>query len=223
MNDSDISHIELSSIVEALLFAAEAPMRPDAILEIFQHEDFAAYKLNPVLLEEVMQELKQKYERPEFVFELRQVDGGYQLYTKRLYYPYVRHAAVVKNQKRLSRTALETLSIIAYRQPITKAEMEFIRGVNCDYTVRSLLDKNLIVIVGRSEAVGRPLLYGTSSYFMEYFGINDIKDLPKLEEIKVNEAEFQAQFKLFSKEGKQETEGEKIEGEFKLNINSEEE
>ncbi|HHG84861.1 MAG TPA: SMC-Scp complex subunit ScpB, partial [Bacteroidetes bacterium] len=112
---------------------------------------------------------------------------------------------------------------IAYRQPITKSEIEFIRGVNCDYTVRSLLDKNLIDILGRSDAPGRPLLYGTSSYFMEYFGINEIKDLPKIEEIKVNEAEFQAQFKLFSKGESAENEDGELEGEFKMNIKREEE
>jgi segregation and condensation protein B len=92
---------------------------------------------------------------------------------------------IQKNQKRLTRTALETLSIIAYKQPITKAEMEFIRGVNCDYAVQKLLDKQLVSIIGRSEAAGRPLLYGTSPFFMEYFGLADMSDLPKLKEFEV--------------------------------------
>ena len=85
---------------------------------------------------------------------------------------------MLRNQKKLSRAALETLSIIAYRQPITRPEIEFIRGVNCDYAIQKLLEKKLIDIAGRADAPGRPLLYQTSPFFMEYFGINDLKDLP---------------------------------------------
>jgi segregation and condensation protein B len=186
----------VAEIVEALIFASDAPVRKEAIMEIFQNEDFADLEMNEEILDRALESIAEKLKDDAFVFELRQIDGGYQLYTKRRYYSYVRHAVVLKNQKRLSRAALETLSIIAYKQPITKTEMEFIRGVNCDYTVRSLLDKGLIDIRGRAEAPGRPLLYGTSSYFMEYFGINDIKDLPKLTEIKTDEQEFQAPFRM---------------------------
>ncbi|MEM0998495.1 MAG: SMC-Scp complex subunit ScpB [Bacteroidota bacterium] len=188
--------MQVAEIVEALIFAAEAPLRKEAIVELFQHEDFAELEFNDEILEAALQAIQEKLRGEAFVFELRQIDGGYQMYTKAKYYPYVRHAAVVKNQKRLSRAALETLSIIAYKQPITKTEIEFIRGVNCDYTVRSLLDKNLVDIRGRADAPGRPLLYGTSSYFMEYFGINAISELPKLTEIKADAQEFQASFRM---------------------------
>lgn len=188
--------IQVADIVEALIFASEAPLRKEAIIEIFLNEDFEGIDFNEKILDAALNQIKEKLSGDQYVFELRQIDGGYQLYTKRKFYPYVRHAAVLKNQKRLSRAALETLSIIAYKQPITKTEIEFIRGVNCDYTVRSLLDKNLIDILGRADAPGRPLLYGSSSYFMEYFGINDISELPKLAEIKADEEEFQAPFRM---------------------------
>jgi segregation and condensation protein B len=188
--------LPVAEIVEALIFASETPLRKEDIAEIFQNEDFEGISFDEKILEAALAQIEKKLASDTYVFELRQIDGGYQLYTKRRFYPYVRHAAVLKNQKRLSRAALETLSIIAYKQPITKTEIEFIRGVNCDYTVRGLLDKNLIDILGRADAPGRPLLYGSSSYFMEYFGINDISELPKLAEIKADEEEFQAPFRM---------------------------
>jgi segregation and condensation protein B len=192
--------MEIGSIIEAILFAAEAPMKPEQLIELFKEDDFEGITLDESLLEVVIEGLEEKYKDDRFVFELRRIDGGFQLFTKRAYYPYIRHAALVKNQKKLSKASLETLSIIAYRQPISKTEVEFVRGVNCDYAVRKLLDKNLIEIRGRSEAAGRPLLYGTTPHFMEYFGINSIKDLPRIDEVTVDESEYQAQFKVFLSE-----------------------
>lgn len=189
--------MNVAHIVEALLFASETPLKPEQILELWQDESYAGMELDAQRLDQVFAFLEEKYADPAFVFELRQIDGGYQLYTKREYYPYLRPAAVMRNQKKLSRASLETLSIIAYRQPITKTEVEFVRGVNCDYAVRKLLDQNLVEIVGRSEAPGRPLLYGTSRYFMEYFGLNDLKDLPKLQEVSIDEGAFQEQFRVY--------------------------
>ena len=92
-----------------------------------------------------------------------------------------------QSKKRLSATALETLSIVAYKQPVTKTEMEQIRGVNCDYTIQKLLEKELVEIKGKAETIGRPLLYGTTEKFMEYFGINSLKDLPTLKDISEEE------------------------------------
>lgn len=189
-----------SHIVEALLFASEVPMKPDQILDLWEDEAYSAFEMNSEVLEQVIALLEEKYKDPAYVFELRRIDGGFQLYTKREFYPFLRPAAVMRNQKKLSRASLETLSIIAYRQPITKTEVEFVRGVNCDYAVRKLLDQNLVEILGRSEAAGRPLLYGTSHYFMEYFGLNDLKDLPKLEEVSIDEGTFQQQFKVYLEE-----------------------
>jgi segregation and condensation protein B len=192
--------MEIARIIEALLFAAEGPLRTEQMIDLFREEEFEGLNLDLSLLEVILEGLAMKYESPDFVFELRQIDGGYQLYTKREYYPYLRHAALMKNQKKLSKASLETLSIIAYKQPVSKTEIEFIRGVSCDYAIRKLLDKSLIEIRGRSEAAGRPLQYGTTSFFMEYFGINTIKDLPRMDEVAVDEAEYQAQFKVFLSE-----------------------
>lgn len=192
--------MQSAQIIEALLFTSESPLNKEQILQLWESEVFEEVEMNPDLLNAVMDGLVEKYQDESHVFELKQIDGGYQFFTKRSFYPYVRHAAVQKNKKKLSRASLETLSIIAYRQPVTKTELEFIRGVNCDYAVRKLLDAKLVELQGRSEAPGRPLLYGTSPYFMEYFGLNDIKDLPKLKEISVDEEVFQAQFKVFLKD-----------------------
>ncbi len=188
--------MQVSQIIEALIFAADAPMKPAQINEIFQNEEFFGIKFDDMILEDALAALELKYQDESFVFELRLIDGGYQFYTKKDYYPFVKHAALAKSNRRMSRASLETLSIIAYKQPITKTEIEFIRGVNCDYAVRKLLDRNLIEIRGRSDVAGRPLLYGTTAFFMEYFSLNDLKDLPKLDEVHSDEADFQAQFKV---------------------------
>ncbi len=190
----------IPQIIEALIFASDSPLRPDQILDLWEAEAFADLALDPEGLEEVLEDLTEKYHSEAHVFELRRINGGYQFYTKRTFYPYVRQAALEKNKRKLSRASMETLSIIAYRQPVTKTELEFIRGVNCDYAVRKLLDGQLIEILGRSDAPGRPLLYGTSPFFMEYFGLNDVKDLPKLEEVSIDEETFQGQFKVYLKE-----------------------
>ena len=110
--------------------------------------------------------------------------GGYQSYSKPEYQSVISLLLQQNSKKKLSTTILETLSIVAYKQPVTKSEIEHIRGVNCDYAIQKLLDKNLITIKGKSNDPGRPLLYATSVFFMEYFGINDIKDLPQLKDLR---------------------------------------
>lgn len=205
------SPLELEKVVEAILFVSESPMQVSQLLEIFEGEDFTEMEANAEELEAALEALKEKFSSTDYVYEVRKIDKGYQLFTKARYYPILRHATLMKNKRKLSRSALETLAIIAYRQPVTKSEVEFIRGVNCDYTVRKLLEKNLIEIQGRSDGPGRPLLYGTSPFFMEYFGLNDIKDLPRLEEFAVDEDQYQSQFKVYMKaqeEGEEETQQE---------------
>lgn len=174
----------LIHIVEAIIFATERPVAQSFLLTIInqKREEEGHPALSNDELEPILEQLLSKYQDPIYPFEVRHVAEGYQYFTKPILYPYVKLAVVTKNQKRLSRAALETLSIIAYRQPITKAEMEFIRGVNCDYAVQKLLDKQLVSILGRSDLPGRPLIYGTSPFFMEYFGMSDMTDLPKLKE-----------------------------------------
>jgi len=191
--------MDLSSIVEAIIFVSDQPVTVEFLKEVLgrEQEELLSATVLPeetgeeeVIdmaglashLEEVLEELVKKYEAEVYPFEIRAIAGGYQFFTKRPYHKFVKQAVLQKNQKRLSRAALETLSIVAYRQPITKAEIEFIRGVNCDYAMQKLLEKKLVSIVGRSDAPGRPLLYATSPFFMQYFGIKDITELPKLKE-----------------------------------------
>jgi len=120
----------------------------------------------------------EKYKEESFSFQVEHVGGGYQFLTKPAYQASIGILLKQQSKKRLSNSALETLSIIAYKQPVTKSQIEQIRGVNCDYTTQKLLEKELIEILGKADSIGRPLLYGTSAKFMEYFGINDISDLP---------------------------------------------
>lgn len=129
-------------------------------------------------IDAALTELKEKYQQEDFSFALEHLGGGYQFLTKPAYQTSISILLKQQSQKRLSTAQMETLSIIAYKQPITKGEIEQIRGVNSDYSVTKLLEKELIEIKGKSENVGRPLIYGTSPKFMEYFGINSIKDLP---------------------------------------------
>ena len=122
--------------------------------------------------------IEDKFLQEEFSFQLNKAAGGYQFLTKPAYQASIGIMLKQQSKKRLSTSAMETLSIIAYRQPISKTDIENIRGVNCDYAVQKLLDKQLIEITGKAETVGRPMLYGTTPKFMEYFGINDIGELP---------------------------------------------
>jgi segregation and condensation protein B len=123
--------------------------------------------------------LTERYTAEAYTFGVYHVAGGYQFLTKPAYQTSIGILLKQKSKKRLSTAALETVAIIAYKQPITKTEIEQIRGVNCDYAVQKLLEKELVVIRGKAESVGKPLLYGTSDKFMEYFGIASLKDLPQ--------------------------------------------
>ena len=125
-----------------------------------------------------IQRVEEKFLGDEFSFQLYKASGGFQFLTKPAYQASISILLKQQSKKRLSTSAMETLSIIAYKQPISKTEIENIRGVNCDYAVQKLLDKSLIEITGKAETIGRPMLYGTTPKFMEYFGINDLVELP---------------------------------------------
>lgn len=129
-------------------------------------------------IEEAISKLTEKYASDNYAFEPIRSGGGYQFLTKPAYQSSISILLKQQSRRRLSNSALETLAIIAYKQPVTKAQVEQIRGVNCDYSVQKLLEKELVEIRGKAESVGRPILYGTSVKFMDYFGINDLKDLP---------------------------------------------
>lgn len=129
-------------------------------------------------IEQALAQNIEKYKDESYAFQIEHIGGGYQFLTKPAYQSSIGILLKQQSKKRLSNSALETLSIIAYKQPSTKSQVEQIRGVNCDYTIQKLLEKELIEIKGKAESVGRPILYGTSSKFMEYFGINDLNELP---------------------------------------------
>ena len=162
--------------IEALIFCSPKPITEselqDCLVEMFDAE--VAYADIVAGLERI----KQKFDAEAFAIELVKSGGGYQFLTKPAYQGGIRILLRQQSKKRLSNSALETLSIIAYKQPVTKSEVEQIRGVNCDYVIQKLLEKELLEIKGKSEGIGRPLLYGTGRHFMDYFGINDLKELP---------------------------------------------
>lgn len=140
-------------------------------------------------IEASIERIIQQYSDDQYPFEVVKSGGGYQFLTKPAYQASISLLLKNKTKRKLSASAMETLSIIAYKQPVTKNEMEQIRGVNCDYTVQKLLERQLIEIRGKSDGVGRPLLYGTTQKFMDYFGINDISELPQLKDLIPSENE----------------------------------
>lgn len=174
--------IELMPHVEALIFASDRPLTQSELT------DFLSQGLEvPVLGERVascLEAILEKYDTDSYPFSLQQSGGGYQFLTKPSFHQTVMQLNGDKYIRKLSTAALETLAIIAYRQPVTKAEIEYIRGVSVDYSIQKLLEKELIVITGRKEdAIGKPLLYATSRHFMDYLGINSPDELPQLRDI----------------------------------------
>ena len=146
--------------IEALIFASEQSIRAEEIIYCLQ----AAFNqdLNYEDLNYYLQNITEKYQEEQFAIELIKLNNGYQFLTKKKYHPVISLLHSQRAKKKLSQAALETLAIIAYKQPVTKPEIEQIRGVNCDYSIQKLLEKDLISITGKSEAVGKPILYGTS-------------------------------------------------------------
>ena len=178
----------LKQNIEALIFASEESITLKEISVSLKN--VFDWELSDDEILSAVSELKEKYSSEEFSFELTEIAGGYQFLTKKDFFDAVSALLKHKSQKRLSTSALETLSIIAYKQPVTKTEVEQIRGVNCDYTVQKLLEKELIEIKGKSDTPGRPLIYVTSKSFMDYFGISSVKDLPQLKDIRVEQNEI---------------------------------
>lgn len=184
--------MELSQIIphiEALIFASDKPLLATEITELVNNAlGFIEDRANLEQVETAITGIKEKYDSEFYAFELKQIGGGWQFLTKPEYHKTVALINGDKFIKRLSAAAMETLAIIAYKQPITKSEIESIRGVNCDYAVQKLLEKDLVIISGRNEdAVGKPLIYSTSKSFMDYFGINSADELPKINEVLMDE------------------------------------
>ncbi|WP_343674440.1 SMC-Scp complex subunit ScpB [Chitinophaga sp.] len=180
--------MEISQIiphVESLIFAADRPLPVLDITDLLNNAlAFLEDRVTVDQVETAIEAIREKYSTEFYAFEVRESGGGFQFLTKKEYYQTVAQLNGDKFLKRLSTAALETLAIVAYKQPISKGEIEHIRGVSTDYSIQKLLEKELIVISGRSETLpGKPLLYSTSKAFMDYFGLNSPKDLPKLKEV----------------------------------------
>ena len=180
--------MELSEIIphiEVLIFASEKPLTALEIVELINNAfGFLEERVSLDQVESCIEGIKEKYSSEFYPFEIKESGGGLQFLTKHEYHKTIAQLNGDKFLKRLSSAALESLAIIAYKQPITKGEIEKIRGVNSDYSVQKLLEKELIVIAGRDEkAPGHPLIYTTSKTFMDYFGINTTADLPKIREV----------------------------------------
>ncbi len=172
---------EVELHIEAVLFASADRVTVKELAEILLFVFERNFEETEV--EESLTKITEKFDSNHSSFQLKKIDAGYQFFTKPDYQKGIQYLQQQRSKKKLSVSAMETLAIISYKQPITKSEIEQIRGVNCDYSVHKLLEKELISIEGKSDAPGKPLLYVTSKMFMDYFSLNSIADLPKLKDI----------------------------------------
>lgn len=168
--------------IEALIFASPQAISTGDIRSVLEEALQAEIPEADVMT--VIAEIRTRFQQDDYAFELVEIAGGWQFLTKGAYHNTVAIHLKQTTKKRLSQAALETLALIAYKQPVNKSELEEIRGVNCDYALQKLLEKELVTIAGRSEGPGRPLLYATSEKFMDYLGINSLNDLPKPRDFK---------------------------------------
>lgn len=172
-----------TSVIEALIFSSDDPISELEIVRVIKGIDGEETELTSDDIQSAIEELNKKYESNNNSFKIIKIANGYSFATTESNAKYVGYLSSEKTKRRLSQAALETLAIIAYKQPVTKPELEQIRGVNSDYILNTLLEKNLITITGRAETIGRPLLYGTTTEFLKYFGLYNLSDLPKPREI----------------------------------------
>ncbi len=199
---------EQRAALEALIFASDEALSSDTLFKIlitqnysikeasavsddeendsqfsFEKEIRERFSLNDDFFRSLINEINDDLSRTGRPYEIVEIAGGYQFATRAEYGEVIRHLVNLKKKKRLSQAALETIAIVAYRQPITKPEVEQIRGVNSSEIINSLLDKNLVKIVGRKDSLGKPLLYATTTEFLRVFGLRSLDDLPKLREL----------------------------------------
>ena len=166
----------VESVVEAVLFASDEPLTLTRLANIVG--------TGAKQTRQYIKNLNDKYQANNNAFRIEQIAGGYQMMTLSSYNHWLKKLLQVRDQSKLSPAALETLAIIAYKQPIIRADIEAVRGVAVGEIIRNLMYKGLVKIVGRAEVLGRPMLYGTTKKFLEIFGLNSLKDLPKIEELK---------------------------------------
>jgi segregation and condensation protein B len=175
----------VKQLVEALIFAAGEPLSAKQIKEIYESSsrEGEERRIEGDEVDQIVNELNDEFQQSAKAYRIIRIGGGYQFATLAEYAEWIGKLNKEQGRRKLSQSSLESLSIIAYRQPISKPEIEAIRGVNCDYVLKTLLEKDLVTIVGRAPTPGRPLLYGTTKQFLMHFGLNDIADLPKPREI----------------------------------------
>ncbi len=172
----------LEQHLQALIFASPQPVQITDLQTVMQ--EVFLVEMAEADIQTAIGNIQETFRDDRFAFELIEIAGGYQFLTKGAYHNTVAVHLKQNTKKRLSQAAMETLALIAYKQPVSKSELEEIRGVSCDYALQKLLEKELVLITGRSEGPGRPLLYGTSDKFMDYMGINSLTDLPKPKDFK---------------------------------------
>lgn len=166
--------------IQALIFCAQTPVPIEDIQKCLSAVLQQEVSISDVL--ESIEELNERFANQAFAFQIYAIGGGYQFLTKPDYQETIGYFLQQKSKRKLSAASLETLAIIAYKQPISKSGIEQIRGVSCDYAVQKLLEKELIQIKGKADTIGRPIIYGTTQKFMDYFGINHLRDLPQLKD-----------------------------------------
>jgi segregation and condensation protein B len=171
-----MQHDFLKNIIEALIFASDVPISESKIAAIVEDA-------TPAVVKKIVDELNAEFSRENRSFFITRIAGGYQINTRKDLAPWIKKLFKGKSRPRLSQAGLESLAIIAFRQPISRVEVDAIRGVHSGGVLKNLLERNLIAISGRGEGVGKPLLYGTTKEFLQYLGVNDVSDLPKPKEI----------------------------------------
>lgn len=172
----------LTSVIEALIFASPDPMGWEKISAII-NESENELELDEIVIKKIIDQLNNRFEENDLSFRIEKTGGGYTFVTQPRYHPWLSIYQHENAYRRLSQPAIETLAIVAYRQPITKPEVDSIRGVDSGYILRQLMEKLLVKVSGRADTVGKPLLYKTTSHFLKHFGINTVDELPKPREI----------------------------------------
>lgn len=174
---------EIESIIEALMFIWGDPLSIDDICEVIG--------LNKKEIKLIIQEMIDKYNYDRRGIQILEINNSYQLSTRPEHFDWIKKLCAPKNSKGLSNAALETLSIIAYKQPITRIEIESIRGVKCDKSINTLIEKNMVKELGRLDKTGRPIIYGTTDFFLRYFGLKTLEELPEIKEFNDLDLKFE--------------------------------
>jgi segregation and condensation protein B len=190
----------LKSLIEALVFAAKEPLTIKQLQALYESQgnDGEERRIEPAEVSQIIEALNGEFAAAEKPYRIIPLAGGFQFATQPVYAEWLGKLYKEQARRRLSQSSIESLSIIAYKQPISKSEIELIRGVNCDYVLKTLLEKELVTIVGRAPTPGRPLLYGTTREFLKHFGLNDVSDLPRPREIEeiLGESQFEAERRM---------------------------